>query len=355
RDRVITQSEMIDVLWPSEDDVVLNPNNTLKTILFRARSLLDPLEYPLEIVTYSRGSYQINPRIPIVCDYEIFEGLINDSQNSDISYEDKLNILKQALNSYTDDFLVKSSYESWVVPLHAYFHSLYINAVLEIVEMLEERLLWQDIVAVCRKAIEIDPYIEDFHRIIINALVESGAYSAAIEHYNYITTLYFTQLGINPSEELISLYKQVRQTNNITEMDLVAIRHSMNEPEYLSGAFYCEYEFFKDIYRIELRTASRTGHSAYIGLLTVTGAVGETPSRRVLNNSMSMLYDSIQETLRRSDVFTRYSVSQYLVLIYTVSFETGEMVVDRILQSFRKDHPKATTKIDVRIQPLIIS
>jgi len=354
RHKIVTLDEVVEVLWPSEEERVLNPANTLKTILFRARTLLNTLQYDEDIIAYSRGSYQIYPNVEIVCDFELFDELIKEAQKESLSDEEKLELMLKALEYYKNDFLVKSAYEAWVIPLNTYYRSIYIKAILDVVALLEKKENWSEIITICHEAISIDPYFEDFHRLIINALVKSGSYSAAIDHYSYITNFFFTQLGITPSEELTSLYKQVRQVDNVTEMDLVAIRESLNEIDSHKGAFYCEYEFFKDVYRIEVRTAARNGHSAYIGLLSVTGLDGEKLSLRKLNNAMNMLYDAIQETLRRSDVFTRYSVSQYLIMISTVSFETGEMVVDRILQKFYKDHPKSSVKIDLRIQPLVI-
>lgn len=35
-------------------------------------------------------------------------------------------------------------------------------------------------------------------------------------------------------------------------------------------------------------------------------------------------------------VFTRYSISQYLILLPTVTIEKGEMVLKRIISNFRK-------------------
>lgn len=353
--RIVTQEEVIQALWPTEAEGVQNPTNTLKTILFRVRALLSSLEYTNhEIIIYSKGSYRINPQIDISYDYESFDELFHRCKQEDITDDEKLQLMRMALDIYSSDFLADSSYEPWIIPLNVYYRSIFTNIALEYISLLEQKSAWSEIISVCKKAIDIDAYVEDFHRNIINAFVESGNYSSAIEHYNYVTNLYFSQLGITPSEELTAMYKQVRQVSNHTEMDLMTIRRALDEQDTRVGAFYCEYGFFKDIYRIEARAAARNGESAYIGLLTVVGTDEDQPSLRVMNNAMSMLYTAIQETLRRSDVFTRYSVSQFLIMISTVSFETGEMVADRIIQRFRRDHPKSSVKIDSRIQSLII-
>ena len=48
---------------------------------------------------------------------------------------------------------------------------------------------------------------------------------------------------------------------------------------------------------------------------------------------MEHLNTSILNSLRCSDVFTRYSISQYLILLPTVTAEKGEMVLKRIIQT----------------------
>lgn len=68
---------------------------------------------------------------------------------------------------------------------------------------------------------------------------------------------------------------------------------------------------------------------------------------------MGQLRNAIQYSLRRGDVFTRYSVSQYLILLPTISMENCEMVLKRILHNFRINNPHTKVTVTYKMQPLI--
>ena len=353
RDKVVAQSELIDLLWESEEDVE-NPANTLKTILYRVRALLDEIEYidSKKIITYSRGSYAFNPDIPVEVDADEFERLYKESAAPGVTSENKIALLQKVEALYKGDFLPKSAHEPWVVPIATYYHSIYISTVMELCGLLSGKRRWDEILDITQRAVNIDTYIEEFHQYLIRALMETGQSQAALAHYDYVTNLFYTQLGISPSQELTALYKLVKQTNNELELDLNIIKSSLGEFENIEGAYFCEYEFFKDVYRLEARAGARNGQSVCIALLTVADTTGSKPTQKVLNNAMQMLSVAIQNSLRRGDVYTRYSVSQYLIMLSTVSFETATAVIERTIRRFKTEHPKSPARISYKLQPL---
>jgi len=60
--------------------------------------------------------------------------------------------------------------------------------------------------AVARRVIEIDPYREEAHRILLRALALTGDLAAAAVHYRRLTTILRDELGIEPSAETRQLY-----------------------------------------------------------------------------------------------------------------------------------------------------
>ena len=67
---------------------------------------------------------------------------------------------------------------------------------------------------------------------------------------------------------------------------------------------------------------------------------------------MEKLKDAIGLSLRRGDVYTRFSVSQYLVLLPSASYENSIKVVERIIRAFRQQSPKAAVTIKYSVQPM---
>lgn len=72
RERTVPQSEFIELFWPEENSA--NPTNALKTLLYRVRSLLEPLfGEGLEPILSQRGAYAWNPAIACEMDVDRFE------------------------------------------------------------------------------------------------------------------------------------------------------------------------------------------------------------------------------------------------------------------------------------------
>ncbi|MBQ4347686.1 MAG: SARP family transcriptional regulator [Firmicutes bacterium] len=352
RDRTVSQSELIDILWPEAQSN--NPVNALKTLLFRARSTIDEMGLcGKSVIAYKRGAFSLNfGDANVEVDTVLFEALL-EKANKLSSNKEKRRILTEALLLYKGDFLPRSANEAWVVPISAHLHSLYISSALTLCDILNSMSCYDEIIRLCRHAVNIDPYEERLHFRLIEALVKTGAQQRALQHYNYVKDLFFSQFGINPSQELTALYREVVKTSKATEMDLSVILDGLKEENARKGAFFCEYEFFKNVYQIYARSAVRTGLTAYICLVTMTDGKNEHLSLKSLNRNMSHLSECICDALRRGDIYTRYSVSQYILLLSSLSYENAEMIMNRISKKFRAAHPKTNISLIYSFQPLI--
>lgn len=352
RGKEISQNDLIDLLWPEEYDG--NPANTLKTLVHRARTLIAGLDYTdvKNIIIYRRGTYAWNDKLDMIVDLDVFEEYIHEAADKGISLERKLSALMNAIDMYKGDFLPKLSGESWVVPITTYYHSMYIKAVHDLVDILTNIRNWDEIVRICQNAIKIDPYDERLHQHLIQALVHTKNSQLAKSHYESVTRMFYERFGVAPSAEFSALYKQVVKTLHQTENDILAVREVLNEDEYETGAFYCEFEVFKEIYQLEVRNASRSGQSMYIVLLTVTDEEGNTPEQDVVKRTMNKLLLTVNESLRRGDVYTRFSLSQYLLLLQMLTYENAEMVAERIVKRFKAEYPKLKVNLRTAVAPI---
>ena len=351
RNKEIPQNDLIELLWPEDESN--NPSNALKTLLFRTRSVIDILGLSgKDMISCQWGAYSFSSNIPLEVDIDIFESLIASAEEEK-DKEKKMRLLIKAAELYKGDFLPRSALEPWAVPISTYFHSRYIKIVHTLIGLLNERSMFDEIISVCQKAAVIDAYEESFHYNLIKALAATGAQQRAMQHYNYTKNLFFSHFGVNLSHEFTALYKEIVKTNKSTETDLVIVRDGLKEEGLIKGSLFCEYEFFKSIYQLMARSASRTGQSAFLCLITASDQKGMQPPQKMLNNNMDYLFESIKISLRHGDVYTRYSISQYLVMLFSLSYENAEMIMSRISRSFRLSHPHSPVVLNYSIQPLI--
>lgn len=350
RDREISQNELIELLWP--DDNIENPANTLKTLIYRVRSLLDDLSYDgggKSMLVYRRGACSWNHEINAIIDVDLFEERLKQAHITE--GHARLENLMAAINLYKGDFLPKAALEPWAVPLTTYYHTKYLTAVKEAVVMLAGDSRYDDIINICQKATVIDPYDEELHYWLILALYNTGEKQQAMKHYEYVTDMFFSRFGVNPTERLTNLYKEIIAETNNSQMDLSVIKEELQE-NYKPGAFFCEYAIFKEIYHLNMRTLARTGAASHLCLLSLVGPRGGRPQQKVLSKTVLRLKECIGSSLRRGDVFTRYSVSQFLVMLPAASYENSVIVIDRIIRSFRRQNGKALIDVKASIQPM---
>ncbi len=352
RHKTISQDELIEVLWP--DDNIENPSNALKNLAYRIRSLFSSQNLPhaRDMVTFNRGCYQWNNALSTYVDVEEFEELYRQASSADLSTDQKIKKYIAAIDIYKGDFLPGSCFESWVVPISSYYRSMYFKCVYAVLAMLSELERYTEVEMICKKALIIDQFEENAHKYLINSMIKQGMQTQAVAHYSFVTDLFFRELGVNPSASMRELYREIIKTTHDVETDIDTVKEDLREAENSTGAFYCEYEVFKNLYRLEARTVARSGQSIFISLLTVTSPGGAMLDVKLQSKAMDGLFDVIKNSLRKGDVFSRFSATQYVLMLPTLTFENCEMVMDRIVKRYKQAYRSKSVEVFAKVQPL---
>ena len=350
RERSVSQAELIELFWPEDDSV--NPANALKTLLYRARALLEPLFAEASPIVSTRGAYMWNPCIRCQTDVDAFESLCAQAGQSGQTAQARMECCRQAVALYQGEFLPKLSNQLWVVPLAARYHALFIQLVKAYAGLLEEGQCFEEMELLCRRAVQADPLDERLHALLIRALLRQGKEAGALEAYEAATDLLYRSLGVRPSEELRGLYQEIMSVERSLETDLEVIQEGLRETARRPGAFVCEYGFFREVYRLEARRAQRSGASVHVALLTVSRPEGGLPPLEVLNQTMDQLREVLVHNLRRGDVVSRYSAAQYVLMLPAANFEDSTMVLERIVAAFYRQHRRSYLKLSYRVRAL---
>ena len=344
RSREVPVEELINLLYPGEQGT--RPTGALKTLVYRVRELLDELGLPesRDMILVARGSYAWNAEVPIALDADIFELACQRSGTAWLTPEEKLETCLGALALYRGDYLSKAMGERWVNQLAPYYHSMYIRLVQTTAGLLSQQERWEDVIQVCGRAIQIDHYEESFYYHLIRGLIRTGQTRQALERYKRMYSLFYTELGVPPSAEMVELYQEINQerSRDVARegMDLAAVSRFLLQDDQLTGAFFCELEVFTNIYNLEARSIARSGRSVCLAMVTATMRDGSTPPLRMLNDYMDKLGDCIQNTLRRGDVVSKYSVSQFILLLPVPTVEKGRVPLDRMIAQFTERYPR---------------
>ncbi|MBU5626593.1 SARP family transcriptional regulator [Oscillibacter sp. MSJ-2] len=352
RNRSISQDELIDLLW-GEEESSSNPANALKTMFHRVRTMLNQLGGSVghELIVRRQGDYAWNPDLTFAYDVDRFESLCKAGRTQE-DPEQRLASYLQALELYGGDFLPKLATEPWVVPVNTYFHNLYTQTVHEVIPLLEEQGRLDEAAAVCRKAIEIENCDEFLYYHLMRQLLDMGNQQAAATVFETMSDMLFDRFGVMPSDEIKALYREAIRSTNEHEVDISAVRDQLKEPSSAPGALVCDYDFFKAIYRAEARSVARSGDAAHIALLSVTNMKGAKLAKRSLDRCMENLSELVRLSLRRGDIASRCSVSQFIILLPRANYENSCMVMDRIVRQFGRQYPHSPALLRYSVQPL---
>lgn len=353
RNQPISQDKLISLLWGEDAENSTNPANALKTMFHRARTLLDQLGNGVghTLILRRGGNYVWNPDIPFRFDVEDFEQYCREAAETTDS-EQKLDLFMKALTLYRGDFLTKLSTEAWVVPISAYYHNLYVQTLQNCLPLLQEQERFHDVITLCRRAVEIEPFNESLYQYLMRALVETGEQREAVAIYESMSDLLFSNFGIMPSEESRAIYRDAVRIVNDHAVSLGTVREQLRESDQKGGALFCDYDFFRIIYHAEARAVARSGDAVHICLISITDHAGNVLAKRSLDCSMDNLQETICSNLRKGDIASRCSVSQFILMLPQANYENSCMVCERIIRAFNRQYPHSPAKLHFSVQPL---
>lgn len=138
-----------------------------------------------------------------------------------------------------------------------------------------------------------------------------------------------------------------------TQIDMINIRKMIEgEMETDSGALSVQYDEFRQIYNYVCRYVNRNENQVQIILFTLRPTKSRVIDSELLFQAMNCLNDSVVSSLRKVDVGTKYSASQYIVILTDSSRVDGEKVAKRVVEHFNSTIDARLLSIDYDMQTL---
>ena len=352
RKRAFSQQELIDLYW-SDGAGSNDPHNALKSIFHRIRASLDKLEdgFGRQLILRKAGRYFWNNNIPAAIDIEQFEELCRQGDAAKDT-DARFTAYRSALALYRGDLLDKLTGEAWLSPIAARYHALYTRIAVYVIEQLEAQGRLDEGIALCREAIAIEPHQETLYEHLLTDLLRIGDNKGVMSIYEDMSETLFSNFGTMPSETLRALYRQAARTVNNRALTIDEVQAQLQEESAVGGAMLCEYDFFRILYRSEARSIGRTGSTVHICLLSVAAKDGSPLPRRSLDPAMENLKQLLPAGLRKGDVVSQCSVSQFIIMLPQANYENSRMVADRLVNAFYRRYPHSPVKLRYAVQPL---
>jgi len=214
------------------------------------------------------------------------------------------------------------------MPLVRWYRSLYLACVHDALGLMEKMERSKESEELCLKALDIDPFDELLIEFHLKALISQGKYTEALDEYKRMEMMFFDVLGVSFSENLRSMYSKIQHPADEPDIPLDDLLEDWLKDADTPGAYYCDASVFKTFYQIESRSVPRTGRTAFI----VRFDTKHEPKMRG-GGIVKQLSIAIPNCLRMGDLFTRVSPSQYMLILYSLTYEDCKMLINRILRA----------------------
>lgn len=347
----VSQEKLIEILWA--DESCADPLNALKNLVYRLRGMLKALDGDGEkrdYILYKRNTYCWNNALNCTVDTEELEKSFRAARDSETPEKDRLSFFSRVVGLYQGEFLPKSSTEDWVVALSAYYRNIYIEAVKGTYELLVAAGRFEEADLICRKAVALEPLDESLQELVISLHLKQGDLQGALDYYDYVSEMFYEKLDVEFSERIRAMMREVEKELNSVEKDMAVITTNLLNTEAQEGAFFCDYDIFRNIYRLEARMVERFGESVFVALLTVEPQAKSGP--QAVSDAMQALRQVITKNLRKCDVASLYSKSQFIMMLPALTFENGKMVLGRLISKFNNTKESRSVSLSTRLNPL---
>lgn len=344
----ISKKELIDALYGW--DAGGNPNKNLNNVIYRLKKQLILAGLPEgDYILLENGMCRWNSSFPVETDAVLFHECLKRAGTA--PYEERINLLRQAEQLYTGEFLPEYSTELWVIEKSLQFKRQYEAALKEVGQYLKQSGNYHDELKLYRKAGKIYPY-DKWQMQEIDCLMQMKEYKVAYEVYKKTAKLYCEELGVPPGPEMVNRLRRIERHIKSPVGSFEDLRENFRD-KHSGGAYYCLYPSFLDSCQLLARVAERNGCSVFLMLLNLTDKMGkEIADTEKLEIQMELLKEVIRTTLRKGDLFTTYSKSQYMIILVGTEQENCNKAFTRCLERWKKTEG-ARGELSYSVQSLI--
>ncbi len=329
----ISREQLLENLfgYGAEGDIA----NNLSVTVHSLRKLLKESRLPEENYICTKGGrYWFSSSFPVDVDALLFQELIGKAKGRPEG--ERLELLKEACRTYRGHFLPALMGEEWATVAGAYYQNLYTECMEALCPLMTERKEYEELCELCSRAAAIYPF-DEWQIWQMECLFAMRRFKEAQELYSRTQELYLDELDAGPTERLTDFFQRMSSEFQMKSQDLNEIQMQLQENSKSPGAYYCPYPSFVDTYRMMVRVMERSGQSIYLMLCMILDE-----RKKIRENSDCLkeisekLSESIQEALRRGDVYTQYNKNQFLVLLMGIRKEECSLIINRIDVNFRR-------------------
>lgn len=349
-DNGIAREELIECLYGREE--ISDASNNLRVTVHRLKKLLIDAGLPeYDYIAIKKGIYKWESPMEVSVDALDMMGLM-EKANLESDEEKRIELMKEACHMYGGDFLSNMSGEEWVIVEALRYKNLYSDALRTVCQWEIEHEEYKSALELCTPACEMYPF-DEWQTVKIDCYIAMHKYKDALREYEETARMLVDELGISPTPKMMEQFKIMSKRISNRPQEIEEIKDELQEESWERGAFFCTVPGFRDAYRVMCRCMERNGQSVFLLVCSLVDHMGRPMETSAKLEQMSdQLFLAIKNSLRRCDSFTKYNASQYLVMLMGTNEENCQIVTDRILKTFTKEHKSWADHLNCNVSSL---
>ncbi|MDO5550646.1 MAG: BTAD domain-containing putative transcriptional regulator [Lachnospiraceae bacterium] len=347
----IRREKMIEI-FPCDHGSRKRQLSNFRQQIYLLRKVIRQMDLP-------EGEYIVckDEKFYFTCDYKIetdtgqLDRLIRQIQAWSYGKEEKYwELIGKFCSSYTGEFLPMLSGEEWVAAEGAYYQKWYFEYLKQLCDRLKQQGDYEKRLELCTEASQIHPY-DEWQAVQIDCLMAMNRYKEAMKVYENAAHIFYEDLGLNALDQIMGKYRDVNGRFCYEAGALAAMQDALREPENAKGAYFCGYPSFLDIYHVVSRIGERTELESLLMVCTMSmpeaafESEASQESWHRLSLEMERLGQVIQNSIRKEDVYTRYSANQFLILLIGAGEQDGDRIAARLEYNWTKINQNEEIKI----------
>jgi len=209
KNRRVQKEVLIDAFWRDEDiDVVEKNFHPTISHIRKALNSRQPLKQ--NFILFRDGAYQLNPEFSYRIDTEEFGERIADAQTAKREGDDTR--LRESLESayalYRGEYM-EGLYEDWAEEQRPVYGEQFLRILNALAKLSVAEKRWNEALRFANEILEIDPYREDLHRLILKVLAGQSKPAAVRKHYENMQQILKDELGVQPAAETRRLFQEL--------------------------------------------------------------------------------------------------------------------------------------------------
>jgi DNA-binding SARP family transcriptional activator len=220
--RAHSRSTLAGLLFPERAETAAL--NNLRHVLANLRHAIHDPEASLPFLLIDRETIALDSHSDCLVDTLDFRRLVDSASGRRQEAPSQLDCLEQAVCLYRGDFLESfllegsPDFEEWILIRREMYRSQFLDALYELAEASLSQGEYNQVKTYAHRQISIEPWREEAHRQLIQALALGGRRCEALVQYAVCCSVLKKELGVEPSQETVQLFECIRDGRLVHEI-----------------------------------------------------------------------------------------------------------------------------------------